>query len=180
MLRWLLLCLVSANIAAESSRALLPDPYGLGERLVMIDHLRQRRIQIPADASDEQIKTLFRQLSTPTVRSTASVPALIDGVVDEGARRQDHIIRLRRVLSERRTQPISSSTSQGSERCIWVGSPSASSCALRARRSSRTAPRIALTRCSARTLRPGARRSFENADLLSARTWFAFPTRFSS
>ncbi len=103
MLRWLLFCLISTIMAAEPSRPSLPDPYGLGERLVMIDHLRQRRIPIPADASDEQIHTLFRQLSTPTVRSTAKVPALIDGVVDEGARRQDHIIRLRRVLSERFT-----------------------------------------------------------------------------
>lgn len=92
----LLACCFAAAVAAEPAWAPLPDPYGLGPRLVTIEHLRNLKVAVPAGASDAEIRDLYH-----AVTARQKTPALIDGEVDEAARRRDLIARQRRVLKER-------------------------------------------------------------------------------
>ncbi len=57
-----LLVAVGACIASFAGEAPpdIPDPFGLGERLALIDHLRDAmKVQVPDDASYEQLVALY-------------------------------------------------------------------------------------------------------------------------
>lgn len=100
----LLCCIVGAVVAAEPAWEPLPDPYGLGQRLVIIDRLRELGVAVPERASDERLLALYRQaLDQATVATVTpvAVPTLIDGTVDEAARRRDAVARLRQTLKQR-------------------------------------------------------------------------------
>lgn len=107
MLRHLLPCLIAAATAvsaAEPASAPLPDPYGLGQRLVMIEELRRMRVVVPEGTSDAHVRELYRDAITRAAGPPPSPdvpPALIDGPISEEARRQDALARQRRVLKER-------------------------------------------------------------------------------
>lgn len=106
MLRYLLPCLIAATAAstAEPTWVTLPDPYGLGQRLVTIEQLRRMHMPVPEGANDKHLRELYRDAITraagpPTL--PGAPPILIDGIVNEEARRQDALARQRRVLKQR-------------------------------------------------------------------------------
>lgn len=109
MLRWLLPCLIAitataAAAAVEPAWVPLPDPYGLGQRLVTLEQLHRMGVTVPEDASDARVRDLYREAVVRRIRpatQAASVPALVDGPIGEEARRQDALARQRRVLKER-------------------------------------------------------------------------------
>ncbi len=110
MLRWLLPCLIATAAAstvasaAEPAWAPLPDPYGLGQRLVMIEELHRMRVVVPEGTSDAHVRELYRDAITRAAgppQMTDVPPALSDGPIDERARQQDALARQRRVLKER-------------------------------------------------------------------------------
>lgn len=108
MLRWLLPCLIATAAAtasaAEPAWVPLPDPYGLGQRLVTIEELHRMRVVVPEGTSDAHVRELYRDAITRAAGPPPSPvvpPALIDGPIDEQARRQDALTRQRRVLKER-------------------------------------------------------------------------------
>ena len=108
MLHWLLPCLIVAACAAASAVELawvpLPDPYGLGQRLVTIEQLRRMHMPVPDGASDTHLRELYRDAITRAAGpppTPDAPPLLIDGTVDEEARRQDALARQRRVLKQR-------------------------------------------------------------------------------
>lgn len=57
----LLLVTISCLSCAETEWPAVPDPIGLGPRLALIDWLRERKVQVPATATDEQLVGLWRK-----------------------------------------------------------------------------------------------------------------------
>lgn len=105
MLRWLLPCLIAVTATAvEPAWVPLPDPYGLGQRLVTLEQLHRMGVTVPEDASDARVRDLYREAVARRIRpavNAAPAPALVEGPIGEEARRQDALARQRRVLKER-------------------------------------------------------------------------------
>ncbi len=86
-----LLVAVSACIASFAGEAPpdIPDPFGLGERLALIDHLRDTmQVQVPDDATYEQLVALY--WASQTVRPPTAEEALT----------RDRVQRLRAQLAD--------------------------------------------------------------------------------
>ena len=92
----LLCCIMALAIAAEPEvPVVLPDPYGLGERLVLIDWLREQGVGLPAEGDLGAMRLLYRQTL-----------AARDPGVAQLADEQERARQLRRQLVERfKVQP---------------------------------------------------------------------------
>lgn len=102
---YLLICLIAlaaGTAAAETATSPLPDPYGLGQRLVMIDDLRRLGVAIPDGASDAELRALHQAAALPgPMPEQAVAPVLSEGPIDETALSRDLHARQRRVLKEK-------------------------------------------------------------------------------
>ncbi len=85
--------LVSVALWAEDAqKPPVPDPFGLGERLALIDHLREvMGVQPPADATYEQLVALYWKHAKPKQE---------EGLIEDDALTKDRIRRLRAELKE--------------------------------------------------------------------------------
>jgi hypothetical protein len=57
--------------AADEAATDVPDPFGLGERLALIDFLHEQKITVPDGATLEQLRALYRNRSAPPAESEA-------------------------------------------------------------------------------------------------------------
>ena len=85
----LLAGLLTGLSAADSTPVSVPDPYGLGERLAIIDYLHQQHVDVPADADLDSLRDLYR-----------TTAAALDPAVAEQARQRQRIADLRKHLIE--------------------------------------------------------------------------------
>ncbi len=59
-----ILAVINLN-AADADRPTIPDPYGMGYRLALIDFLHARKISIPEDATESQLLAIYRKKFSP-------------------------------------------------------------------------------------------------------------------
>jgi S1-C subfamily serine protease len=87
------LFVMGCGFAEELTKPPVPDPFGLGERLALIDHLREQMgVQPPADATLEQLTAIYwKHTKVPTAANLSEDPALA----------QDRMRRMRAELQER-------------------------------------------------------------------------------
>ncbi len=64
------LWIMVAALGWAADVAPVPDPYGLGERLALIDWLREHAIAIPENASDSTLRDLYLAAMTPAQAPT--------------------------------------------------------------------------------------------------------------
>ena len=88
-----LILAVACGWAEELAKPPVPDPFGLGERLALIDHLREQMgVQPPANATLEQLTALYWKHAKPTTGTTLG---------DDTALAQDRMRRMRAELKDR-------------------------------------------------------------------------------
>lgn len=96
-MRRILACLSCAVLLAAAEplpRPDLPDPFGLGERLVLLEHLREQwRLTPPPDATYEQLVALYWKAKGRPVDTLAGI--------DDAALARDRLRRLRSELQQR-------------------------------------------------------------------------------
>lgn len=109
----LAICTAIAIAAAESWPD-LPDPIGLGPRLVVIEWLRERGVKLPAGATDTAVQQAYAQyLAGPANR-------LHDGTTDwEAAHERDATQRLRRALKSQYDIDVPDTISLADAETYW-------------------------------------------------------------
>jgi hypothetical protein len=73
-----MLFLTSFLLAGEADRPTVPDPYGLGYRLALLDYLKERGATIPPDATVEDLIMIFDLMGLRAKpRAKPATPAIV-------------------------------------------------------------------------------------------------------